>query len=137
MAMIYCSECGKEISDQAKFCIHCGFPIQDIKNAEIDRQNREYYKKFNVWQLFINLVAFGISFYIGYIGLNGDVKLWAWAIFIICFALILFLSFKWIPCLFIALSFATQKYKHIPHWMIIITICFGYVLGGITGLKAG
>jgi hypothetical protein len=27
MAMILCSECGKEISDQAKACVHCGCPI--------------------------------------------------------------------------------------------------------------
>ena len=27
MALIKCPECGKEISDKAKACIHCGFPI--------------------------------------------------------------------------------------------------------------
>jgi hypothetical protein len=27
MAMIHCSECGKEISDQAKACVHCGCPL--------------------------------------------------------------------------------------------------------------
>jgi hypothetical protein len=27
MAMVFCSECGKEISDQAKTCIHCGCPL--------------------------------------------------------------------------------------------------------------
>ena len=27
MAMISCSECGKEISDQAKACVHCGCPL--------------------------------------------------------------------------------------------------------------
>ncbi len=28
MALINCTECGKEISDQAKACPHCGFPIK-------------------------------------------------------------------------------------------------------------
>lgn len=28
MALIKCSECGKEISDKAKVCIHCGCPIE-------------------------------------------------------------------------------------------------------------
>lgn len=28
MALIKCPECGKEISDQAETCIHCGYPIQ-------------------------------------------------------------------------------------------------------------
>ena len=31
MALIKCPECGKEISDKAKNCIHCGYPIQDLK----------------------------------------------------------------------------------------------------------
>lgn len=28
MAIIQCPECGKEISDKAKICIHCGCPIE-------------------------------------------------------------------------------------------------------------
>lgn len=31
MALIKCPECGKEISDRAKVCIHCGAPVQEIK----------------------------------------------------------------------------------------------------------
>ncbi len=27
MALIKCPECGKEISDQAPACIHCGYPL--------------------------------------------------------------------------------------------------------------
>jgi len=27
MALIICPECGKEVSDQAEVCIHCGYPI--------------------------------------------------------------------------------------------------------------
>lgn len=30
MAMIQCPECGKEISDQAQTCPHCGNPIHPI-----------------------------------------------------------------------------------------------------------
>lgn len=32
MAIIQCPECGKEISDKAKACIHCGYPISEEKN---------------------------------------------------------------------------------------------------------
>lgn len=32
MALIKCSECGKEISDKAKICINCGSPIAEEKN---------------------------------------------------------------------------------------------------------
>ncbi len=31
MALIKCPECGKEISDQAPACIHCGFPLSKLK----------------------------------------------------------------------------------------------------------
>ena len=31
MALIKCPECGKEISDQAKACIHCEYPIPKAK----------------------------------------------------------------------------------------------------------
>ena len=27
MALIHCPECGKEVSDQAAACIHCGYPL--------------------------------------------------------------------------------------------------------------
>ena len=30
MALIQCPECGKEISDKAKNCIHCGCPLADL-----------------------------------------------------------------------------------------------------------
>lgn len=36
MALIKCPECGKDISDKAKVCIHCGYPLNDIINKKID-----------------------------------------------------------------------------------------------------
>lgn len=33
MALIKCPECGKEISDKSKQCIHCGYPL-DFQNPE-------------------------------------------------------------------------------------------------------
>ena len=32
MALIKCPECGKEISDKAKACIHCGYPLEELKD---------------------------------------------------------------------------------------------------------
>ena len=29
MALIKCPECGKEISDKANACIHCGYPLNE------------------------------------------------------------------------------------------------------------
>lgn len=31
MALIKCPECGREVSDRAKACIHCGCPLEEIK----------------------------------------------------------------------------------------------------------
>jgi|GEM_PF-1710895 len=33
MALIHCPECGKEISDQAPHCIHCGYPLSTPKSV--------------------------------------------------------------------------------------------------------
>ena len=33
MALIICPECGKTISDKAKFCVHCGYPIEEAENT--------------------------------------------------------------------------------------------------------
>ncbi|MGN1083222.1 MAG: zinc-ribbon domain-containing protein [Candidatus Avispirillum sp.] len=34
MALIKCPECQREISDKAKQCIHCGYPIEEINNTK-------------------------------------------------------------------------------------------------------
>lgn len=39
--LIKCPECGKEISDKSKQCIHCGYPIVSISNICIIK-NKEY-----------------------------------------------------------------------------------------------
>ena len=33
MALIKCPECGKEVSDRASACIHCGFPLSEIQSS--------------------------------------------------------------------------------------------------------
>lgn len=34
MALIFCKECGKEISDQAESCPNCGCPVKEPKNKK-------------------------------------------------------------------------------------------------------
>lgn len=34
MALINCPECGKEVSDRAQVCIHCGYPLSELKNTQ-------------------------------------------------------------------------------------------------------
>lgn len=33
MSLIKCPECGKEISDKAKHCVHCGYPLEELKQC--------------------------------------------------------------------------------------------------------
>ena len=33
MALIQCPECGKDVSDQAPNCVHCGFPLHHPQSA--------------------------------------------------------------------------------------------------------
>ena len=44
MALIKCPECGKEISDKAKCCIHCGYPLDELENntSLSDNKNNLY-----------------------------------------------------------------------------------------------
>ena len=34
MALIECNECGKEISDKAPHCVHCGAPVEQVQMVE-------------------------------------------------------------------------------------------------------
>ena len=38
MALIKCKECGKEISDKAKQCVHCGYENDTIKCKECGKE---------------------------------------------------------------------------------------------------
>ena len=37
--MITCRECGKQISDKAPVCIHCGYPIQTEQTVSTSKSN--------------------------------------------------------------------------------------------------
>ena len=41
MALIKCPECGKEVSDSAKICPHCGYPLNKNKAVEQEVINVE------------------------------------------------------------------------------------------------
>ena len=58
MALIYCPECGKQISDKAEKCVHCGYQINEIK-VEPEKTTK---KKGNVLGTIVKAVL--ISFFI-------------------------------------------------------------------------
>ena len=42
MALIKCPECGRDISDKANACVHCGYPLSKAAdNAEKKESNKE------------------------------------------------------------------------------------------------
>ena len=41
MALIKCPECGSMVSNQAKNCIHCGYPINENNVSQLKTQNNE------------------------------------------------------------------------------------------------
>lgn len=43
MALIKCPECGKEISDKAPVCIHCGFPLDQLETV-VENDDGKLYK---------------------------------------------------------------------------------------------
>lgn len=135
MALIQCEECGAQISDRAKTCPKCGNPIEDIRFAEIDAQNREYYKNFNKQQLVVNIAAFLISMFAGYRTMIGELEPWKIIVVVVCVLFFLLMSVSWVQWI-AAISLATQEYRHIPKWMVIVTIAFGFSIGAVLGLKA-
>lgn len=43
MALIICEECGKEISNKSKYCIHCGCPIENSPKENVCIINKREY----------------------------------------------------------------------------------------------
>lgn len=90
MALIKCSECGKEISDKAETCPSCGNPINKTpevnKTVEIEQTNKKW-KKRRIWGLiflFGGLIVMSQSLGLGIllifiaiiIGITANVGAW-------------------------------------------------------------
>ncbi len=81
MSLIKCPECGREVSDKAESCIHCGYPLDKIEeNQEIEQEiNRKIQEEFGseqwTYMLGIIFLFFGII-----IGMIIGYKLGSWGI---------------------------------------------------------
>ena len=42
MALINCPECGKEISDTADVCIHCGYKLKTKAQSNVQRRRKPW-----------------------------------------------------------------------------------------------
>ena len=57
MALINCPECNREISDQAKFCPHCGYPLKNITPTAV-KQTPKAKKSLKPAPIILAAVAF-------------------------------------------------------------------------------
>lgn len=64
MALIKCSECGKEISSNAKACPHCGNPTKNRK-FDVDKEVSAL-KKFLIVGIVIFAIVVAFLFYIAF-----------------------------------------------------------------------
>ena len=55
MALIKCPECGKEISDKAPACIHCGFPLSELKKEGTCKINGQEVDLIRIKELYNSL----------------------------------------------------------------------------------
>ena len=64
MALIHCPECGKEISDKAITCIHCGYPLKEVgQTKEQEKTAQIFIKNSTGYDLYLNLTD-GRKYYI-------------------------------------------------------------------------
>lgn len=135
MAMIKCAECGNSISDMAATCPNCGYPVQAIKNAEIDEKNRKYFKQLNKERLVINIVYFLFSFIVCAELFRGEPAVWAWVVYFINLAIVLFLCLSWFPYIIGFFVHATQRHWHFTRASYFISISVGFAMGGLFGMR--
>ena len=66
MALINCNECGKEISDKATSCPHCGAPIYFINSNDGDgKKSKKPHSTLSIWALVLSI--FVITCFVGVI----------------------------------------------------------------------
>jgi ribosomal protein L37E len=83
MALTTCPECGKEISDQADLCPHCGYAVRRIR---VEATVKRYKRHMLVWFLFlfsggiifvrgvsnhIDALQMSLGFLLGFVGFLG------------------------------------------------------------------
>jgi TM2 domain-containing membrane protein YozV len=55
--LVHCTECGKEVSDRAKACPHCGAPLSEGGNADISPVKKR--------------LAFVLAVFFGFLGVHN------------------------------------------------------------------
>ena len=135
MAMIKCAECGNTISNMAGVCPHCGYPIQAIKNAQVAQKERKFYKELNKSRIALSIVLFVFSLILGWDMFRiENIPTWYWSVYFIDLAIVLFFCLSWIPYIIGIIVHVTQKRFHLTRFAYLISVCFGFAIGGVVGL---
>ena len=59
MSMIICKECGKEISDKANVCPHCGYPVQAVSTTQKSKDNsKKKDSALSIWAAILGLFTY-------------------------------------------------------------------------------
>lgn len=72
MSIIKCKKCGKEISDKAKKCIHCGISLKDNGNKVTNNDNK---KKNKVVKIIVGIILLVVAIFSVVIAINKDLYL--------------------------------------------------------------
>lgn len=72
MALIRCPECGNQISDESKVCIHCGYPLdlntkEEQKEIILDRASGDFVEPI-IWLVLLHVLTVPFLLYAIYIG---------------------------------------------------------------------
>ena len=61
---MYCSKCGKKVSDNAKYCSRCGKPMKGLRSEHVGNipQKPNKVQKTQKHEKWFFILAFGISF---------------------------------------------------------------------------
>ena len=75
MALIKCPECGKEISNRAHVCIHCGYPLEENESSQAKpKKERKKMKRSVKEGLFVfGGFAVAITLFVLFLKWNDDV----------------------------------------------------------------
>ena len=66
MALIKCSECGKEISDRAASCIHCGCPVGNAQDGVLRVELSSFLKLFASMSILVKFNGYSVVIKRGY-----------------------------------------------------------------------
>ncbi len=101
MALIKCSNCGKEISSNAKACIHCGKELSEHYTSSINgtEKNINFFLKLSKFFKYVAYILAGIILLIGIMSTGGTGEGEIFAICLIFSMLLVIVAFLSTPFL--------------------------------------